>query len=143
MTGQSTSTKIKKNTSITKNLASLGNILKKSLADPLTHNDTIPEIQHELKAIKRIDRLFKPRKNKNWYFLKYMPFPQQARFPATTIDQSKTFGPGNPNGLHLNKSIESTMLPPPDTVQEENPLDEQDADEKPKKRDMFGNVIQE
>ena len=93
LTGHTSSQiKIKKNKPNTKNLSSLGNILKKSLDDPLTDGNTIPDIKHELLSIRKIDRLFKPRKNKNWYFLKYMPLPQRTIAPiASTIEQSKKF----------------------------------------------------
>ena len=36
---------------MTKNLSSLGNILRKSLADPNTNNENIPEINNELNVI--------------------------------------------------------------------------------------------
>lgn len=70
-----------KNRFASKNLAAINTVLQKSLASPHTDDGQLPEIRDELKILKRIDKLFKPRKIKNWYFLKIMPQPPEPRDP--------------------------------------------------------------
>lgn len=90
--------------------------------DSMLQMSNIDLMQQEVVILKKIEKLFKPRKNKNWYFIKMQRIQKQkeALNYQMTIDQSI-------HNIKMNQSIESSVpkiVPEAMTEDMENDEDE-------------------